>query len=101
MEAATIEKMGRTTIVPTEEIEEEQEMSTEQDIQGVEEIQECTTQLKRSLVPEQPPARKKEKTMKTMQGDLIDSSKPICEVTKDALAELMKDQTTVLGEVRA
>lgn len=39
--------------------------------------------------------------MKTLEGDLIDSSGPVCDVTKDALEEFMIEQTTVLGAVRA
>lgn len=36
-----------------------------------------------------------------MEGTLIGSSKPIHDVTKDALAELMTQQTTVLGVIWA
>jgi len=59
------------------------------------ETQECTnliaksTHLKRSSILEQPIACKKIKTMNTLGGDLLDSSTPVLDATKDSLEELM------------
>lgn len=100
-------QMAETTTTPTEETTEGQEMSIEQDIQGEAEIEACmnptpkSTQLKRPRVQEKPTAWKKTRTMKTPEGDLLDSGESVCNATKDALEELMMEQTTVLGALRA
>jgi len=82
-------------------------MSTEQDIQEQAETQECTdlttnlSQVKRSRIQEPPHTRRKTKTAKTLEKDFLDSSELARDVTKGALEELMSEQTTVLGELRA
>lgn len=71
------------------------------------ETQECTdliaksTQLKRQRIQKQPHARKRKKTAKTLGKDLLTSSEPVRDVTKGVLEELMREQTTVLGKLRA
>lgn len=106
--------MAETTTTPTKETEEGQVMSTEQDIQGEAKTKECknpapkSTQLKRPRVHEKPDSWKKTKATKTSadpiqltEGDLLDSGETIRDFTKDAFEELMTEQKTVLGALKA
>lgn len=52
-------------------------------------------------IQEKPTACKKTKTTNTVEGDLVDSSKPVCNVTKDALEEVLTEQKTVLGALKS
>jgi len=59
------------------------------------------TQAKRPHINESPHTRKNSKTEKTLENNFLDSSKPVRDVTQGALHELMTNQTTMLGELRA
>lgn len=65
-------------------------------------------QLKRPRIPEKPVPKKKAKASKTsidpstlIEGDLFDISETVRDVTKDVLQEVMMEQNTVLGALRA
>lgn len=58
------------------------------------------TQVKRLRIKEPPHTRNKTKTIKKMEKEFLDSSEPVCNVTKDALEELMTELKNVLGELR-
>lgn len=57
----------------------------------------ASTQLKRLRVEEQPPACKKTKTSRTLEGDLLANKEPVHDITTRALEKLMTEKTTVLG----
>jgi len=84
-EATTASQMVETTTALVREPEGSQEMSTEQYIQGEDQTEEhrdptpTSTQLKRPCIQEESTMRKKPKVSKT----------------KDALEELMSEQTTM------
>lgn len=97
-DAATTAQIAETTIVPTREVDEGQEMSSGQKIGEVDREEDCTdpsmtsTQLKWLHDLEKTTPRKKGKATKTSvdpimltEGDLLDISKTIWEIVEDAL----------------